>query len=685
MKKCFLLLLILIAVFFCKARESGSGFIRISKLKEINYFYDLEAVKLAKSKSDIGINKIQNLSFTPNKRLIEREINHYYYYTLDLFNDTKNTKTYYIYTANNDYVWLYKSVDNQYQIFGKAGNYVTTPDLQIKKTAYYLKLKISPNQRLSFLVKVFNKRKSAPDLNLSLETESTYNQEVLKTYQENLNETFVTIIFIGSVGFIFFFMAFIYLKSYQKLYLYYALYLLGTIIYSFTHLSRITLLGSLIDYFPLFRAYFNEPIQFAFFAVYNWFVIELLEVEKYSIKLKKILHWLAVSYLIYAFLTGLMMIIYFDHHLKGQLFLITRVILFPLNIALVIYTYKKVKSPILNYFIMGVSIYLFAGLLAALVDSYLRYTSWYTLHLSAANIFELGILAEALCFSLAIGYRIKLNDDEKRKNQEELINQLQINQQLTENAKNELEEKVQLRTKELIQINKQIEEKTIAELKLVYQKKITELEMMALRSQMNPHFIFNSLASIKYFILSKQEDKATDYLNRFSKLIRLILENSRNELIPINQELEAIKLYLDIEANRFNNQFQYHIEIEEDLPLTQIMIPPLLIQPFVENAIWHGLLKSKMEIKTLNITLQKDKSAVNTYHCIIDDNGIGRDSSLRQKNNLETHHSYGLELTKERMLLYNENNDGKISFEIIDKFENRISTGTQVIFTLKTK
>ena len=680
----FLLSLVLSIAFYARAQENDLGYTKVSTLKEINYFYDLEHIKLAKSSSNLSLDQIQKLTFTSNKRLLKREKGRCYWYAITINNDTKSSKTYYIYTANNDYVWLFKNQASHFKVLGTAGNYVTTPNLQIKNIAYYLKFNIAPAERLNLLIKVFNKRKVAPDLNLSLETENVYHQEVLKTYQENLNQTFVTIIFIGSVGFIFLFMAFIYVKSYQKLYLYYALYLLGTIIYSFTHLSRITLLGSLIDYFPLFRAYFNEPIQFAFFAVYNLFVVELLEIEKYSSKLKKILYWLAYVYLAYALIIGLMMIIYFDHQLKGQLFILTRVILFPLNITLVIYIYKKVKSPIINYFCIGVGVYLFSGLLASFVDSYLRFTNLYTLKLSAANIFELGILAEALCFSLAIGYRIKLSEDEKKKNQDELINQLKINQQLIESAKTELEIKVQERTKELIKINKQVEEKTIEELKLVYQKKISELEMMALRSQMNPHFIFNSLASVQYFILSKQESKAADYLNRFSKLIRLILDNSRNELIPIRQELEAIKLYLDIETNRFNNQFQYQIHIEDELSTSEILIPPLLIQPFVENAIWHGLLKSTKDLKTLNISLTQDQAEPNTFLCEIDDNGIGRASSLKLKKYAETHHSYGLNLIKERVTLYNQNNKGVISFNIIDKFEDGEPTGTKVIFKINT-
>ncbi|PDS21631.1 sensor histidine kinase, partial [Flavobacterium branchiophilum] len=120
-------------------------------------------------------------------------------------------------------------------------------------------------------------------------------------------------------------------------------------------------------------------------------------------------------------------------------------------------------------------------------------------------------------------------------------------------------------------------------------RKISDSEMQTLRSQMNPHFLFNSLNSINSFIVQQKSREASGYLTTFSKLMRNILENSRYESITLEKELNTLKMYLEIEAVRLDHQFDYEILIDKNIELENIKIPPLIIQPFAENAIWHGL------------------------------------------------------------------------------------------------
>ena len=129
-------------------------------------------------------------------------------------------------------------------------------------------------------------------------------------------------------------------------------------------------------------------------------------------------------------------------------------------------------------------------------------------------------------------------------------------------------------------------EKTKAEL----EQQTTDLEMKALRAQMNPHFIFNSLNSINRFILQNNKAQASEYLTKFSKLVRMILQNSQASLITLESELESLELYLDLEALRFNYQFAYKISVPKDMDIEVLKVPPLIIQPYAENAIWHGLM-----------------------------------------------------------------------------------------------
>ena len=121
-------------------------------------------------------------------------------------------------------------------------------------------------------------------------------------------------------------------------------------------------------------------------------------------------------------------------------------------------------------------------------------------------------------------------------------------------------------------------------------KTMSQMEMTALRAQMNPHFIFNCLNSINRFILTNEADLASEYLTRFSRLIRMVLDNSREEVISLERELSALHLYLGLEAMRFQEKFVWEIEIRDDLDTSRWQIPPMTLQPYVENAIWHGLL-----------------------------------------------------------------------------------------------
>ncbi|MBK9736939.1 MAG: histidine kinase [Saprospiraceae bacterium] len=209
----------------------------------------------------------------------------------------------------------------------------------------------------------------------------------------------------------------------------------------------------------------------------------------------------------------------------------------------------------------------------------------------------------------------------------------------------------------------------------------SQAEMQALRSQMNPHFIFNSLNSINAFIIEHKIGLASDYLTKFSKLMRLILEHSKQELITLDKELESLRLYLLLEKIRFDNSFAFDITIDTDVQEADIRIPPLIIQPFVENAIWHGLMhKKEGGLVQISITLKtSDFIAIS-----IKDNGIGRTKAkdLKTKDSNKDR-SYGMQITKERLKLHHPDND----VNVIDHYNDfdSMSNGTEVILTLKIK
>jgi tetratricopeptide (TPR) repeat protein len=180
------------------------------------------------------------------------------------------------------------------------------------------------------------------------------------------------------------------------------------------------------------------------------------------------------------------------------------------------------------------------------------------------------------------------------------------------------------------------------------QQQATELKMQTLRTQMNPHFIFNSLNSINRFILENNKPNSSRYLTKFSRLIRMILQNSQSSFISLKSELESLELYLDMEAMRFDNHFTYRIVVSPELNTARLKLPPLIIQPYVENAIWHGLMH-KEEKGELEIEVMQEG------HCLyikITDNGIGREQAARIASKSATKHkSMGLLITADRIAM----------------------------------
>jgi ligand-binding sensor domain-containing protein len=210
------------------------------------------------------------------------------------------------------------------------------------------------------------------------------------------------------------------------------------------------------------------------------------------------------------------------------------------------------------------------------------------------------------------------------------------------------------------------------------QIEISKAELKALRAQMNPHFVFNSLNSIQHYILNSKEEEAAKYLNKFAKLIRLILNNSEKTTVTINEDIEAITLYLELEKMRFDNKFTYSISIDDSIDGDYDEIPPMLIQPYLENAILHGI-NPKKDVGKIDLNI----SIINQQFIKISiiDNGIGRKASL-DLNSIQPkakHKSLGMKITKERVRIINAMHQSNLNVNITDLYDiNNCAIGTQV-------
>ena len=212
-------------------------------------------------------------------------------------------------------------------------------------------------------------------------------------------------------------------------------------------------------------------------------------------------------------------------------------------------------------------------------------------------------------------------------------------------------------------------------------QKMAEAEMQALRAQMNPHFIFNCLNSINRYIVKSDQATASLYLTRFARLIRLILDNSNNKSITLASELEALRLYIEMEGIRFEKKFTCDISFTEEVYPESVYVPPLIIQPYVENAIWHGLLHKSTE-GFLSVHISRKGSDI--LQCIIEDNGVGRKKAKELKSKTaSSRKSLGMQLTENRLVLMGRQTGLNASVGIEDmKDEHGEALGTKVTLNI---
>ncbi len=204
------------------------------------------------------------------------------------------------------------------------------------------------------------------------------------------------------------------------------------------------------------------------------------------------------------------------------------------------------------------------------------------------------------------------------------------------------------------------------------------LELKSLRSQMNPHFIYNSLNSVNSYISKNDERAANKYLAEFSRLMRSVMENSKHDFVPLNSEIEILKLYLSLEYSRFSDKFDYDFTVDPGIETESCFVPPMLVQPFIENAIWHGL-RYREEKGFLSVTLKQNNQFIEVS---IEDNGIGRKKSTEIKTKFQKeHHSTGLQNIETRVQVIKELY--KINLDIhIEDIDSKSGEGTKVLIKI---
>lgn len=585
-------------------------------------------------------------------------------------NRSKDTVQSYLYSVVHN-VTVYQQNERGFNQV-ENGYYVPLPQRANKSEYYFTKLIVAPFQRIQLYVRL-----SAPDLPapLALFSESGYRELSERNQSDQVNSIVFVYFFIFSLVTLFIFVLVLWLRVRGKLYFYYLGYLFFLLIYGFIVLRKtVAPVGNFFQYAPELSDDLSEPVQFVFIAFYIFFILNLLRVNVYDKLLARVLRYLGMACLVYAGCRFLVNVFVFDPQLMMTVFKIVRLIILPINFVLIVWIIFKVKHPLLGYFVIGQSLF-FVG---AVLGSYINYSGiefisghFFGFKESANIAFQMGLIGEVYCFSLALGKNVFLIQEEKEQTDAALIKQSQENERMQANMNRELDIMVGKKTTEVIQLYVEIEKEKEQKIKNELTKKIKETEMMALRSQMNPHFIFNSMNAIKSLIMTDRGDDAVAYLDDFSSLLRHILQNSSHREITVEEELEILELYLSLEQSRMGAGFSYHINVSSKEELSQYPIPPLLLQPIVENAIWHGLHPSLKADKKLAVTFDTTES----LKIIIEDNGIGREESAKKK---KLHAAMGTTLIRDRLAMHNHLSDHSVLLEITDLKQNGRALGTRV-------
>lgn len=600
-------------------------------------------------------------------------------------NDLEQEQKLFIHLNRNEFWELLDRDSNDKPIFRYAGYLEDHSKLDVENQKYFLDIDVKAGELKPVILKTYNiSTRLSTAKYVDLLSELQYYKLLSIDMEDNLWGFSISVFFQGAIGIMTLYMLLLYFQNNRdKTYLYYGLYLFCGLYYL---LQKIGGQGPFFFIFPdnaIIRHLLNDPFQWLIYIFYNMFVIYFLEIKRHSMRLYKFLKVLNVVYFMYMLLHLTFMLITFDKVTEGYLFVGSRLIVIVIAIWIILEVLRKIRTPLAIYIVIGsLSFLLFTvtSMLYSLHVSWLPDTDLY-----AINFMQIGIMVEVLCFSLGLGKRIRLADRESEKLHKAYIDQLIRNEEIIQLTNKKLSVEVDQRASEVMYKTKELEHEREEKIKAKYEKQLTESEMSALRLQMNPHFIFNSLNAIRYYILKEDPEKASDYITAFSKLLRMILQHSKQKSVKLSEELEALKLYVDFERQRFENKFEFTITISEEVKSTTLSIQPMIIQPFIENSIWHGLMHMdgsghlQMHLSLFNSS---------TLQVVIEDNGIGREKSKEYSEQQEnkTYKSMGMQITRDRLKLMEQLETGDTGYEVVDLYdENNNSVGTKVIIKMRLK
>lgn len=621
---------------------------------------------------------VRNMKLFHSSKRNNRSV-HNYWLKLHIHNSGARDSSLTLFAGWHDYLYWYGSNPNgAYALLAQTGLMLDRSGVE-RWEHYGFRVPVPAGQTRTFLLhiinKSFNENALMPVLYNALEYE-TFRNDQLNQYRK---EAVVIQVLLGMLLVLLGIAIINYMQLPDRSYLYFAAYIVGLLLFFALRLDGKPYQQSVFHHWPMLKYYGDVPaLLFSFYLMYLLFGISFLNLKERYPYMER------VFTLVAAITGGIIIICIFciareQYHLPAIIYSYVYLgTLLPLLAVFLALAKRSRHHPLVRFFLIGSLCFYVAclgsfltqirplGLISALGE------------LSAPSMLMIaGVLLQALFFLAGLSYRNKLVHHERTRTQEMLIKQLNKNKELQRKLNEQLEELVKEQTSEILRKNQELEEQRKLQLEIEYDKKLTEIELRAIRAQINPHFIFNCLNSIQLFVMQRDYEYAQKYLSDFSYLIRKTLDFSRRNFITLTDEITYLNTYLGLEKMRFEHKMEYDIRLDPDIATAEVEIPAMLLQPYVENAVKHGMTNPHQSIGSLVIRFNQLKGDL--LECVIEDNGIGINQA-KLLNTLPKHHqSSGMEISFTRAELLNKMYNTGIHIEIIDKSgRNFTESGTIV-------
>jgi two-component system LytT family sensor kinase len=592
---------------------------------------------------------------------------HDFWLKISIFNPGVQRDDIYWYAGYPDHAYFYASQpDGTYRLAAKAGLMEKGSGWE-KWNRFAFLLHLPANSTSTFYLHIINQYDVENPLFSKLYPVDAWNQFAL---QQDLQFTPLSqwVFFISGLLCIIGVLAIIgYIKTHEKAYVILGLFSLALILYFFAQLSAYPYQFSLFSFWPILQYVFD--ISGPLLCFYLPFLLlgrHIISVYHASRKLIHIFQYISILIVLLVAVQWIAMTAEHYHTARMVYIFFFYLALLP-AVAFFWWLHQRRKEQVTTYFLAGAWILFLTGIISfhAAILSDAQMPS-YGMHIFSLKLLMIGSVCALVCFLMSVVHHVRRAQTETIIRQQGLIQQMSREMQKLTNDLQHFEKTFTENSKQLETLSKELNEQRRMKLEAEYQLKSNELELKAIRAQMNPHFIFNCLNSIQLFIMQKHDELAQEYLSDFSLLIRQTLEMSRLNFVSLEEEIRYLQTYLRLEKMRFEERMDYEIVVDPEIDPNRIEIPTMLLQPYVENAVKHGINHPRHKGKiTIHFEEQSD-----VLVCSIEDNGMGiKRTKAMGMDNFRKYLIAGMELSKARAEWINKLFHTEIRIEVIDKEE----------------